>query len=56
MYGATEGIGRSILSWGEAFQMDYLLAAVLLVLAFTIAVNGAMQALEDLARARTGAA
>ena len=56
MYGATEGIGRSILTWGEAFQMDYLLAAVLLVLAFTVALNAAMKALENLARARTGAA
>jgi ABC-type nitrate/sulfonate/bicarbonate transport system permease component len=56
MYGATEGIGRSVLTWGEAFQMDYLLAAVLLVLVFTIAVNGAMQALENMARTRTRAA
>lgn len=56
MYGATDGIGRSILNWGEAFQMDYLLAAVLLVLAFTMALNSAMQALENLARERTGAA
>jgi ABC-type nitrate/sulfonate/bicarbonate transport system permease component len=55
MYGATEGVGRSILTWGEAFQMDYLLAAVLLVLAFTVVLNAVMKALENLARARTGA-
>ena len=36
MYGSTGGIGRSILTWGEAFQMDYLLAAVLLVLVATV--------------------
>lgn len=56
MYGATDGIGRSILTWGEAFQMDYLLAAVLLVLIFTVVINAAMKSFENLARARTGAA
>jgi NitT/TauT family transport system permease protein len=56
MYGATEGIGRSILTWGEAFQMDYLLAAVLLVLLFTVLLNAGMKALENMARAKTGVA
>ncbi len=49
MYGATEGVGRSILTWGEAFQMDYLLAAVLLVLLFTVVLNAGMKALENMA-------
>ena len=56
MYGSTGGIGRSILSWGEAFQMDYLLAAVLLVLGATVALNEAIQAVETHLRARMGAA
>jgi ABC-type nitrate/sulfonate/bicarbonate transport system permease component len=55
MYGSTGGIGRSILTWGEAFQMDYLLAAVLLVLAATVALNESIQAVENRMRARTGA-
>jgi NitT/TauT family transport system permease protein len=55
MYGSTGGIGRSILTWGEAFQMDYLLAAVLLVLAATVALNESIQAVENFMRARTGA-
>lgn len=55
MYGSTGGIGRSILTWGEAFQMDYLLAAVLLVLAATVAANESIQAVETRMRARMGA-
>jgi NitT/TauT family transport system permease protein len=56
MYGSTGGIGRSILGWGEAFQMDYLLAAVLLVLAATVALNETIQAIETFMRSRMGAA
>ena len=56
MYGATGGIGRSILSWGEAFQMDDVLAAVLLVLVATVAVNESIQAVETHMRSRMGAA
>jgi ABC-type nitrate/sulfonate/bicarbonate transport system permease component len=56
MDGSIGGIGRSILTWGEAFQMDYLLAAVLLVLIFTVVVNAAMKSFENMARTRTGAA
>lgn len=52
MYGSVEGIGRSILTWGEAFQMDYLFAGVLLVLLFTVVLNETMQAIET--RAGTG--
>jgi NitT/TauT family transport system permease protein len=55
MYGSTGGIGRSILTWGEAFQMDYLLAAVLLVLAATVLANESIQAIETRMRARMGA-
>jgi NitT/TauT family transport system permease protein len=56
MYGSTGGIGRSILTWGEAFQMDYLLATVLLVLAATVLANESIQAVETRMRARMGAA
>jgi ABC-type nitrate/sulfonate/bicarbonate transport system permease component len=56
MYGSTGGIGRSILTWGEAFQMDYLLAAVLLVLVATVVANESIQAVETRMRARMGAA
>ena len=57
MYGAENGIGRDIVLWGEQFQMDYLLAAVLLVVAFTVAVNALMQIGETWSRGRvdTGA-
>jgi NitT/TauT family transport system permease protein len=58
MYGSTEGVGRNILLWGEQFQMDYLFAAVLLVVVFTIVLNELMQLCESYSRARfnTGAA
>lgn len=52
MYASSSGVGRSILAWGEGFQMDYLFAAVLLVVIFTVALNEALQALENAARAR----
>jgi ABC-type nitrate/sulfonate/bicarbonate transport system permease component len=55
MYGSTEGIGRSILLWGEQFQMDYLFAAVLLVVVVTIALNELMQLGESYSRARFNA-
>jgi NitT/TauT family transport system permease protein len=52
MYGAENGIGRDILLWGEQFQMDYLFAAVLLVVVFTIVLNELMQLCEGLSRSR----
>ena len=52
MYASSEGIGRRILDWGEAFQMQPLLATVLLVLIATVAVNESMQLIEARARAR----
>ncbi len=55
MYGAEHGIGRNILLWGEQFQMDYLLAAVLLVVVFTVVLNeldATVRDLESLARSR----
>jgi NitT/TauT family transport system permease protein len=55
MYGSTGGIGRSIVTWGEGFQMDYLLAAVLLVLVATVTLNETIQAVETHIRARRGA-
>ena len=48
-------IGRSILLWGEQFQMDYLLAAVLLVVVATIVLNELMQLCESYSRARFNA-
>jgi NitT/TauT family transport system permease protein len=55
MYGSENGIGRDILLWGEQFHMDYLFAAVLLVVVFTIALNELMQFCEGLSRSRTQA-
>jgi NitT/TauT family transport system permease protein len=52
MYGAEYGIGRSIMLWGEQFQMDCLFAAVLLVVAFTVLGNELMQLCETWSRAR----
>jgi NitT/TauT family transport system permease protein len=55
MYGAENGIGRNIVLWGEQFQMDYLFAAVLLVVGFTIAVNEMIQLCETWSRSRVHA-
>jgi ABC-type nitrate/sulfonate/bicarbonate transport system permease component len=52
MYGAERGIGRNIMLWGEQFQMDYLLAAVLLVVVFTVVLNELMQLCEAWSRSR----
>lgn len=54
MYAAPSGIGRDILTWGESFQMPYLLAAVLLVVSFTVILNECLQACEALSRSRLG--
>jgi ABC-type nitrate/sulfonate/bicarbonate transport system permease component len=56
MYAAPSGVGRDILTWGESFQMSYLLAAVLLVVTFTIVLNEALQACETYSRKRLGLA
>jgi NitT/TauT family transport system permease protein len=52
MYGAEYGIGRDIVLWGEQFQMDYLLAAVLLVVVFTVVLNELVQLCEAWSRSR----
>jgi ABC-type nitrate/sulfonate/bicarbonate transport system permease component len=52
MYGSTAGIGRNILIWGEQFQMDLLLAAVLLIVVLTVVVNEIMQLCETYSRSR----
>jgi ABC-type nitrate/sulfonate/bicarbonate transport system permease component len=52
MYGAEYGIGRDIVLWGEQFQMDYLLAAVLLVVVFTVVLNELVQLCETWSRSR----
>lgn len=54
MYAAPSGVGRDILAWGESFQMTFLLAAVLLVVAFTIVLNECLQACETLSRKHLG--
>lgn len=55
MYASSEGVGRSILTWGEAFEMERLFAAVLLVVVATVVLNESIQALETLARRRSAA-
>lgn len=50
MYAAPSGVGRDILDWGESFQMALLLAAVLLIVAFTIVLNEILQACETYSR------
>lgn len=52
MYGAEYGIGRNIMLWGEQFQMDYLLAAILLVVVFIVVLNELMQLCEIWSRSR----
>jgi NitT/TauT family transport system permease protein len=50
MYASSEGIGRSILNWGESFDMVRLFAAVILVLIVTVVLNESLQAIESLSR------
>ena len=52
MYASSEGIGRRILDWGEAFQMRPMLATVLLILAVTVVLNESMQLVENYSRRR----
>lgn len=52
MYGAPRGIGRLIFAWGEMNRMPELFAAVLLIVALTIASNELLRLLEDVRRAR----
>ncbi|WP_315927572.1 ABC transporter permease [Mesorhizobium sp. SP-1A] len=39
MYASRGGIGRSLASWGESFQVDMLLAGVIIVGVVAIAIN-----------------
>ena len=52
MYGSPRGIGRVIFAWGESYRMPELLAAVVLVVVFTVLCNEIMRAVEDMRRAR----
>ena len=52
MYASSVGLGKSILDWGESGQMDYLFAAVLLVVGFTVALSETLQALERASQRR----
>jgi NitT/TauT family transport system permease protein len=52
MYASSQGIGRRIFAWGELGQMPELLAAVLLIVFFTVLLNEAMQACETYSRTR----
>jgi NitT/TauT family transport system permease protein len=51
IYGARDGIGYRIASWGENLQMPQLYAALVIVAAAAVAVNEALRAVE----ARLGA-
>ncbi len=46
MYASRGGFGRSLSSWGENFQVDQLLAGVLLVSLVAIGINEAVRAAE----------
>ena len=46
IYGARDGIGYRIASWGENLQMPQLYAALVIVAAAAVAVNEALRALE----------
>jgi NitT/TauT family transport system permease protein len=46
IYGARDGIGYRIASWGENLQMRELYAALVVVAALAVAVNEALRALE----------
>jgi NitT/TauT family transport system permease protein len=50
MYASSEGIGRSILAWGESFDMVRLFAAVALVMIITISLNETLTWLEHISR------
>lgn len=52
MYGSPRGIGRVIFAWGESYRMAELLAAVILVVAFTVLCNEVLRWVEDRRRAR----
>lgn len=46
MDASRAGIGRRLFSWGEGFQLDLLLAGILLVSALTILINEVMRYCE----------
>lgn len=46
IYGARDGIGYRIASWGENLQMPQLYAALVIVAAAAVAVNEALRAVE----------
>jgi len=46
MDASRAGIGRRLFSWGEGFQLDLLLAGILLVSALTIIINEVMRYCE----------
>ena len=46
MYSASSGLGRAIAYWGEYFQMSNLLAAVLLIVIFSVSANAGLSVLE----------
>ena len=46
IYGARDGIGYRIASWGENLQMPQLYAALVIVAAAAVAVNEALRAIE----------
>lgn len=46
MYASRGGFGRSLASWGESFQVDLLLAGVILVSILAIGVNEIIRQIE----------
>lgn len=56
MYASRTGIGKLIFGWGEAYQVAPLMAGVVLVSVFTIALNEGLRLLEFGASRRYGGA
>jgi NitT/TauT family transport system permease protein len=52
MYASANGIGSAIMMWGQSFKLTELLASVLMIIVFTIALNEGMQYVESRVRSR----
>ena len=46
MYASREGLGNVIEQWGQGFQLDRLMATIVLVSVISIVFNEAIRALE----------
>jgi ABC-type nitrate/sulfonate/bicarbonate transport system permease component len=54
MYASSDGLGRLIVGWGDAFRMKQLLAGVFVVVLFSVLTNGLLAALEAYCLRRQG--